>query len=290
MKRKYKLIAITLAIGALFGLVGQKASAITSIEESGAVIVATEETISEDPQDFQFGGNNTLEYDGDASDCRYFLGMTSWDCGLHDASWEEQNLKGTILQIITNIGSDLTILAAYLVLGFVIYGGYRYMLAGGDAAAVAAGKRTLFHAFVGLGIVMLSNIIFNAIRFGLLGGSTAEQKTIGGVPVTVGTTTGATLFTSSIQWIIGIAGVVALIFIVYGGILYMTANGESGKVKKAKDTILYASIGLIIVALAEAITGFVTAKINEAKTKGTASETAIVRVIGAEEINHEEAC
>ena len=37
----------------------------------------------------------------------------------------------------------------------------------------------------------------------------------------------------------------------------MTSSGDAGKVKKAKDTILYGVIGLIVVALAFAIVNFV---------------------------------
>lgn len=53
--------------------------------------------------------------------------------------------------------------------------------------------------------------------------------------------------------VIGMAGFVAVIFIVVGGVNYMTSAGDASKVKKAKDTILYAVIGLVICALAFAI-------------------------------------
>ena len=62
--------------------------------------------------------------------------------------------------------------------------------------------------------------------------------------------------------IIGILGVVAVVVIIYGGVQYMTSSGDSGKVKKAKDTILYGVIGLVICALAFAITNFVIGSLN----------------------------
>lgn len=61
--------------------------------------------------------------------------------------------------------------------------------------------------------------------------------------------------------VIAVSGIVAVIFIVVGGINYMTAAGDSAKVKKAKDTILYASIGLVVCALSFVIVNFVIAKI-----------------------------
>lgn len=56
---------------------------------------------------------------------------------------------------------------------------------------------------------------------------------------------------------VGILGIVAVIFVVVGGVNYMTSAGDAGKLKKAKDTILYAIIGLIISVLAFAIVNFV---------------------------------
>ena len=64
-----------------------------------------------------------------------------------------------------------------------------------------------------------------------------------------------------INAIIGVLGIVAVIVIIIGGISYMTSAGDAGKVKKAKDTILYGVIGLVIVVLAFAIVNFVISNI-----------------------------
>lgn len=57
--------------------------------------------------------------------------------------------------------------------------------------------------------------------------------------------------------IIGVLGFVCVVVMIIGGINYMTSAGDSGKVKKAKDTILYGLIGLIICVLAFVIVQFV---------------------------------
>jgi len=56
-----------------------------------------------------------------------------------------------------------------------------------------------------------------------------------------------------------ILGAIAVIMIVIGGISYTTSNGDSGKIKTAKDTILYAVVGLVVAILAYAIVNFVIA-------------------------------
>ena len=66
-----------------------------------------------------------------------------------------------------------------------------------------------------------------------------------------------------INAIIGILGLVCVVIIIIGGINYMTSSGDAGKVKKAKDIILYGVIGMIICVLAFAITNFVIGAINQ---------------------------
>ena len=63
--------------------------------------------------------------------------------------------------------------------------------------------------------------------------------------------------TNIINGVIGALGIVAVIVIIIGGVSYMTSTGDAGKVKKAKDTILYGVIGLFICVLAFAIVNFV---------------------------------
>ena len=67
--------------------------------------------------------------------------------------------------------------------------------------------------------------------------------------------------TTIINVVIGMLSLVAVIVIIIGGINYMTSTGDAGKVKKAKDTILYGIIGLVICALAAAIVNFVIGNI-----------------------------
>lgn len=54
-----------------------------------------------------------------------------------------------------------------------------------------------------------------------------------------------------------IVGVIAVIMIIYGGFRYITSGGDSGKVGNAKNSLIYAIIGLIIVALAQVIVHYV---------------------------------
>ena len=48
-------------------------------------------------------------------------------------------------------------------------------------------------------------------------------------------------------------GAISIIMIVVGGILFALSNGDSSRVAKARNTVLYAAIGLIVSLLASAI-------------------------------------
>ena len=65
------------------------------------------------------------------------------------------------------------------------------------------------------------------------------------------------VITTIINVMLFIAGALAVIMIIYGGIRYITAHGDEKQVKVAKDTIVYSVTGLIIAILAYALVTFI---------------------------------
>ncbi len=65
------------------------------------------------------------------------------------------------------------------------------------------------------------------------------------------------LLTTIINVVIGIVGFIAVIMMILGGISFITSQGDAAKVTKAKNTILYGVVGLIVAMLAFAIVNFV---------------------------------
>jgi hypothetical protein len=59
-----------------------------------------------------------------------------------------------------------------------------------------------------------------------------------------------------------VVGLVAVIMIIVGGLKYIISGGESGKVSGAKDTILFAIVGLVVVVLAQIIVRFVLSNVS----------------------------
>lgn len=52
-------------------------------------------------------------------------------------------------------------------------------------------------------------------------------------------------------------GAVAVIMIMVGGLMYVLSDGDSGKISNAKNTVVYALVGLVVIGTAQSIIIFV---------------------------------
>lgn len=57
-------------------------------------------------------------------------------------------------------------------------------------------------------------------------------------------------------------GVIAVIMAIVAGFRYVTSNGDSSKISGAKDTLIYALVGIVVAALGQAIVQFVLNKVG----------------------------
>ena len=66
-----------------------------------------------------------------------------------------------------------------------------------------------------------------------------------------------TLIGKVINSILGVVGSLALVMFVYGGLLWMTSGGSAEQVKKGRDILIWAAIGLVIIFSAYGLVRFV---------------------------------
>ena len=185
-------------------------------------------------------------------DCEsHFMGLRAWYDGLVDdescevnypdpSAEDGQAVKDFIWTAVLNVVSMVLGIMGYLAIGFVIYGGIQYMTGQGDPQKVARGKRTITNSVIGLVIVMSASIISGTIADIVSGASKEDNFFVG-------------IFNEVFIW----AGIIAVIMIVYGGIQYITSTGNPQGITKAKTTILYSVIGLLVVLFASAIVNVV---------------------------------
>lgn len=95
----------------------------------------------------------------------------------------------------------------------------------------------------------------------------AEAARADGMPTNLIGPTG--IFTQISNTILYIVGIISVIMLVWGGLRYIISGGDSKKVNDAKNTVLYAIIGLIIAILSYAIINFVLNAVGTEKTDKT---------------------
>lgn len=83
---------------------------------------------------------------------------------------------------------------------------------------------------------------------------------VGGSCSSGGSDIGRTISTILV-WVSSIIGVVAVIMVMISGFKYITSGGDSQKIASAKSTLIYAIVGLIVVALAQVIVRFVIGQV-----------------------------
>ena len=180
---------------------------------------------------------------------QHILGLRAWYDGIatgdpctvpSDAFKGEDNIKKNVWRVVLNIASSVLGVAGYLAICFVIWGGYQYILARGDPGKVVRGKKTIVNALIGLVVCVLASTIS-----GMIADIVNEGKASGNI------------FTAAMNHAFTWAAIICVIVIVIGGIQYTISNGNPAGVQKAKQTIMYAAIGLAISLLAVAIVNFV---------------------------------
>ena len=90
----------------------------------------------------------------------------------------------------------------------------------------------------------------------------AEAARCDGCPENLFADTG--VFKQITNTILYIVGIIAVIMLIIGGIKYVISGGDAKKVTDAKNTVLYAIIGLVIAFLAFAIVNFVISALPSA--------------------------
>lgn len=124
-----------------------------------------------------------------------------------------------------------------------------------------------------------TRIIAGVMTFGIVslmalpmvvGATTADASDcgtgVGQVPCAsqlgLGETSLSNLITSIITLIMGFLGIIAVLIMLWGGFIWMTAGGEQDKVDKAKKLIVSGIIGLVIIFAAYAIASFVISNLK----------------------------
>jgi hypothetical protein len=119
-----------------------------------------------------------------------------------------------------------------------------------------------------VGLSVLASFLFNIPTYalGVMDGVNAAHGT--GTPTALFGSSG--IITTITNTLLFIAGALAVIMIIVGGLRYVTSGGNSSNVTAAKNTVLYAIVGLIVAFLAFAAVNFVLGSVVSIGGSGVA--------------------
>lgn len=109
-------------------------------------------------------------------------------------------------------------------------------------------------------LIPITLTAFNFMAFGPLGAMAALQGPPGGVPISEEFTTLEALFDflkTVVQWILVFGLLVAVAAIIWGGIKYVTAGGNSEKAGEGAKIVGYSLLGVAIMVLAYALVNII---------------------------------
>jgi len=148
----------------------------------------------------------------------------------------------TIQQVVTTVTTYLQGIIGTLAVLFIVIGGIMYMASAGNENMVKQAKNAWTGAVIGLAIALAAPSLIKDLM-GILGATGSS------VPGAIGL---KAIATNTLTFLLSIVGIIAIIFMVIGGIMYMTTAGDDKRMETAKNIFKYSIIGTVI-ALASVV-------------------------------------
>ena len=174
----------------------------------------------------------------------FFFGQNSL-CRADTSSTTFVNPLGSVTTVSAFLNLILTNLMgiiAIIALIFIIIGGLMYRLSAGNENMVTQAKKTWTGAVIGLAIAMAAPTFLKTIQTILGGGSgtggsadswVSSALTLQDVAIRV------------LNLLLSLLGIVAMISMIIGGMMYLTAAGNERRIENGKDIFKYSILGVV---------------------------------------------
>lgn len=108
-------------------------------------------------------------------------------------------------------------------------------------------------------LALLSSVaIVAAVGFALHPVIAAGSNTsIVSIPNPIACNDATCLISQIIRYILGIVAIIATLMFIWGGVMMLTSGGNSDQVKKAKETLVWAAIGVVVILISWVVIRFV---------------------------------
>lgn len=177
--------------------------------------------------------------------------ITSAICDSNSTALCNPTGAGTIQIFIENIFTFLGAIIGVITISMVVYSGFRMIISQGNEEAVTKAKASLQWSLTGFVLVIMAFAIISAI--GQFLGAKPVDVTGGGIESPIISQNFVSFANTVLRSFLGLAGTVAILFIIINGFRYMTAQGNEEQVGAARKGLQWSVIGLVIILLAYVI-------------------------------------
>lgn len=156
--------------------------------------------------------------------------------------------------LVTSLLSFLQGFIVVIALIFIIVGAFLYITSAGNDGRMETGKKAILAAIIGLALGIAAPAFLREIG-SILGWTTPN------VPSGVGTSLSLLeIMTNVLSFLLTIIGIIAIIMLVLGGFLYLTAAGNEDQIDRGKKIVKYSVMGILIalaaLVLVKQVAGF----------------------------------
>ncbi len=148
----------------------------------------------------------------------------------------------TVDAVLTSILRALQTTIVLLAIVFIVIGGILYITSAGDQARMGTAKGAFTAALIGLAIAVAAPTFLKEI-YKILGATDKSGTTNNALSL-------AQILNNTLQFLLGVAGTIALIAMVIGGIMYLTAGADESRIDTGKKIFKAAIIGTVIIMAA----------------------------------------
>ena len=146
--------------------------------------------------------------------------------------------------------------SAIFALGYVIWGGFKYIMSQGAPEGTAKARKTLTYALAGLAISVLSSAAVTLVMDIIAGGTDSGTSLLPDAD-------SSDALQRILNFVYAIGGGVAAIYVAIGTVKFATSSGEPAKAAAARNTILYALVGVVVIVGAFMLTTAILGRLSE---------------------------
>jgi hypothetical protein len=144
----------------------------------------------------------------------------------------------TVEQVLTSVLNALQGVIVVISIVFIIVGAILYITSAGDEKRIEMAKKAITASLVGLAIGIAAPTLLKEI-YTILGAKDIPGEVSGAKSI-------AEIAFSVLNFLLSIVGVLAIIMLVVGGIMYLTSAGDEDRIDDGKKIFKYALLGIVI--------------------------------------------